>query len=50
MPGAIDARKVGRSIDGPLGRITPDPCGYALLSRIVGGWSATVPESLFLKP
>ena len=25
MPGAIDARKVGRSIDGPLGRITPDP-------------------------
>jgi len=25
MPGAIDARKVGRSIDGPLDRITPDP-------------------------
>jgi hypothetical protein len=25
MPRAIDARKVGRSIDGPLDRITPDP-------------------------
>src|ERR1700746_239423 len=50
MPGAIDARKAGRSIDGPLGRITPDPCGYVLLSRIVGGWSATLPKVYSSKP
>src|SRR5713101_936234 len=41
MPGAIDARKVSRSIDAPLGRIMPDlTSGYSLLSKIVGGLSA----------
>src|SRR5207245_7666052 len=41
MPGAIDARKVSCSIDGPLGRITPDPYKRVLAAfencgRLVG--------------
>jgi hypothetical protein len=42
MPGAIDARKVGRSIDGPLGHITPDlTVGYAAFENC--GWLAVGP-------
>jgi hypothetical protein len=41
MPGAIDARKVSRSIDGPLGRLTPDPykrllAAFENCGRLVG--------------
>ena len=41
MPAAIDARKVSRSIDGPLGRIMPDPYKRVLAAfqncrRLVG--------------
>src|SRR5258707_13943305 len=44
MAGAIDARKVNRSIDGPRGRIMPDPykrvlAAFQSCGRLVGNSS-----------